>query len=138
MANPVVYKADSTEAGDTALTITFAVGATGAVGAVTPSTRTKEFKRTTPVVRQSAGVYDIFLRESWLGCLMCSGGIDWNSQAFDATAGSGVPQLIVNNVSSATPKVRVQFNRTDTGVAADPTNGVLATVRLHLKRFKPL
>src|SRR3954465_9541095 len=101
MASPVVFRGDSSEAGDTGLTIQFAVGATGAVGAIQGpgNSRQKEFRRATPILRISAGIYDIFLREAWLALLDCHGFVTGNGVAFAASDGwNGV--LITDNVGT--------------------------------------
>lgn len=134
MANPVVYKQDSAEAGATTLFIQFAVGATGAVGALVPN-RSKEFRKTTPVVRTGAGVYDIFLREPWLALLDQS---VWCIGPVAPTAGT-TGKVTTNNVSTAgAPKVTVTYYAPNGGAAADPSNGDTACVTLIVKRFKPL
>lgn len=142
MASPMDYIAKSPEAGTDILFISFAVGATGAVGAIqgVNGSRMKEFRRITaanssPVVRTGAGVYDVFLREPWLALLDARGS---TVGAIATTAGT-TAKCTTNNVTSASaPKVTMTFYRPDTGVAADPSNGDIATITLYLKKFKPV
>jgi hypothetical protein len=136
------YVAKSPEAGTQILSLQFAVGATGAVGAIQGpgGSRMKEFRRITtanpsPVVRTGAGVYDVFLRETWLALLdgwgHCIG-------AVASTAGT-IGKVTTNSVGvSPSPKVTISFLRIDTGVAADPTNGDIAIITLILKHLKPV
>lgn len=142
MASPIDYVTKAAEAGVDILCVQFAVGATGAVGAIqgTNSSRMKEFRRLSaanpsPVVRTGVGTYDVFLREAWLAL------IDYHAAtigAVSATTGRE-GKLVTNSVAVASaPKVTVTFLRDDTGAAADPTNGDIATITLHLKKWKPV
>lgn len=135
MAAPTTYRASAAEAGCTTLCIQFAVGATGAVGAIQGGgKRAKEFKAGTPVVRTGTGVYDIFLKQSWLALL------GHDSECFGAVASTAgwKGKVTTNNVASTSaPKVTVTFLRQDTGVAADPSNGDIASVTLFLKALRP-
>jgi hypothetical protein len=137
MASPIVYRQESAEAGDTTVTIQFAVGATGAVGAIQGGgKRAKEFRRATPVVRDSAGVYSIFLKEAWLALLGSRAEI-LAGVAYAATDGWD-GRITTNSVSASPPKVVVTFTRPDTGATTDPASGAIASVTLRLKRFSPL
>jgi hypothetical protein len=142
MASPMDYMVKAPEAGTDLLYIQWAVGATGAVGAIQGQggSRMKEFRRISaanplPVVRTGVGVYDIFLRETWLALLEAYG---FTIGAIAAASGVyGKPTT--NNVTSTTaPKVTMTFVRIDTGVAAEITNGDIACVKLALKKFKPV
>jgi hypothetical protein len=141
MANPVDYPVRAPEAGTDILSIQFAVGATGAVGAIQGGgLRMKEFRRISvanpaPVVRTGAGIYDVFLREPWLALLGS------NAEIFGAVvaAAGWRGKITTNSVTvTAAPKVTVTYLRQDTGVAADPSNGDIASIMLFLKKFKPL
>jgi hypothetical protein len=136
------YIMKSPEAGVDMLNIQFAVGATGAVGAIQGpgGSRMKEFRRISaanpsPVVRTGVGTYDVFLREAWLAL------IDYDADTIGpvspTTGREG--KLVTNNVTSASaPKVTITYLRDDTGAAADPSNGDIAVITLYLKKFKPV
>lgn len=136
MANPVTFKQESAEAGTVTCCIQFAVGGGGAVGAIQGGgLRQKEFRRATPVVRTGAGVYDVFLREAWIGLLGSTA--ECFGPASATTGNKG--KVTTNNVGTASaPKVTVTFVRDDTGAAADPANGDIASVTLVLKKNRPL
>jgi hypothetical protein len=136
MAAPCApYIVRSPEAGFFPLTIAFAVGATGAVGAIQGGgKRAKEFLKTTPVVRTGVGVYDIFLKAGWLALL---GYNATTTGTLDSTAGTYGKVTTDNVATSASPKVSVTYLRPDTGVAADPRSGDVAIVTLFLKGLKP-
>jgi hypothetical protein len=125
MANPTKYHKHSAVLGGVRLHLLYAVGATGAVGTVT---RSAEFRTTTPVVRVSAGVYDLFLAEAWEGLLEHN--IRIRGTAVDGDGIHG--RLTTDNVATvAAPKVRVTFY--DEGnTAADPKSGDLVEVSLEL------
>ncbi|HEY6875554.1 MAG TPA: hypothetical protein VI384_04270 [Candidatus Dormibacteraeota bacterium] len=134
MATPTQNRMHSPEAGLDVLCIQFAAGASGAVGAIQGGgKRNKEFRATTPLVRNSAGNYDVFLRQQWLALIASRG------ECFGAiatTAGTEM-KVITNSVTAAIPKVTVQFYRPDTGAAADPSNGDIVSITLFLKRLSP-
>lgn len=142
MASPIDYAVRAPEAGTDILCVQFLVGATGAVGAIqgTGSSRMKEFRRLSaanpsPVVRTGAGVYDVFLREPWLALL---GSV---SECFGpvAAAAGWKGKVTTNNAATAVaPKVTVTFLRQDTGVAADPSSGDIASITLFVKKWKPV
>jgi hypothetical protein len=134
MASPIKYLMKAPEAGTVPVVIQFAVGATGAVGAIQGSgKRAKEFRTATPVVRTGTGVYDIFLKAGWLACL---GSRAETFGTLDSTAGT-FGKVTTDNSTAAAPKVTVTFLRPDTGVAADPRQGDIAVVYLFLKNLKP-
>lgn len=132
MASPRDYNLKTPEAGQSVLVISFAVGATGAVGAFAPSTRKKEFRITTPAVRTGVGVYDIFTREKWVDLLWyvanCNG-------AVSAVAGK-TGHVTGDSLQAAAPKVTVAFVNA-AGAAADPANGDQVYITLALKRGDP-
>lgn len=140
MATPVDYVVKSPEAGVDVLNIQWIVGATGAVGAIQGNgLRMKEFRRitaanATPVVRDGVGVYSVFLREAWLALLWGEGIVI----GAVASASGTIGKITTNSVTvAAAPKVVVSFLRVDTGVAAEITNGDIASVTLMLKKWKP-
>lgn len=141
MASPMDYIVKAPEAGVDVLNLQFAVGATGAVGAIqgVSGSRMKEFRRIStanpsPAVRTGAGVYDIFLREPWLAFID-----GWGHCIGAISSTSGIFGKVTTNAATTpgTPKVTITFVRIDTGVAADPANGDIAVITLLLKKFKP-
>lgn len=137
MANanpPREYEVRSTEAGVDILFLSFVAGASGAVGAFSPTTRRKGFRATTPVVRNSAGNYTVFFATQYLdllnGIYNCNGPID-------ATTGK-YADVVSDALTSATaPSVTIQFKREDTGAIADPASGDQVYLTFFLKRKDP-
>jgi phage-related minor tail protein len=143
MASPMSYQARSPEAGIQILSLQFLVGTTGAVGVIQGpgGSRMKEFRRITaanpsPVVRTGAGVYDVFLRETWLALIA---GFGTCIGAVGATAGAaGKITSSITSVAVSPPKVTMTFIRIDTGVAADPQLNDVACITLILKNLRPV
>lgn len=140
MASPNDYVVKAPEAGTDLLFISWIVGAAGAVGAFAPTTRFKEFRRVSaanpsPVVHGATGVYDIFLRETWIDTLAylanCLGPIAATAGKIGHLTGEAAG-------NSPNPKVTITFTRQDTGVAAEPATGDQVYVMLALKKWKPV
>lgn len=128
MANPTKRQAWSTQLNAVEAFISFAVGATGAVGAVQQG---QEFRPTTPVVRVSAGVYDLFLAEAWAGLLP---GEVINVRGTIAATDGIIGRVTTDNVATvAAPKVRITLTDDETA-AAEVASGNSVHVRLVLQQ----
>lgn len=132
MANPNSYEQKSADLGSVILHVEFPTGATGAVGTIA---RQREFiAGTGAVVRQSAGVYRLFLKERWQQLLNCYGAIQ--PASFLKTAGT-IVTLSNDQSAAATPFVEVTCRTVDgNGAAADPGNGDTVMVTLELQNIK--
>lgn len=129
MANPVLVRSiGEGEQGVARLFLEFAITTVGAVGAIT---RQREFRETTPVVRNSAGNYDLFLKEAWVGgCVDCSITVVAANNTI-ATAYAG--HLWSEAATGANPKVTIQMKRSDTIAAADVADGAKIKIMLAMK-----
>ena len=107
---------------------------TTTAGAVSTITRQNGFRTVTPVVRNSAGNYDIFLREAWVGRLVdCS--ITVKSGAAITSANAYVWYLVTDSTGLVVPKITIQGLGLSAGafVAADIVNAGSLIIRLALK-----
>lgn len=127
------YHLGSPEAGHDILTISWTAGATGAVSAINPATRKKGFRKTTPIVRNSAGNYDVFFDEKWLDIMWYVFQSNGPISAVDGKYGD----LVSDALTAAIPKVTLQMKREDTGAAADPASGDQVYFTFGLKRLDP-
>jgi hypothetical protein len=118
----------SPEVGVKDLYLTFAVGASGAVGAFT---RRQGFTNGSPAaaVLGTAGVYTLNLDQRWQALM------DLNAKVVGAVAAAdGVHAEITSvNLNQAQPTVVITMRRTDTGAAANPPSGSLLNVHMQLK-----
>lgn len=129
MANPTLVRSQGhSEQGVSHLYLEFATTTSGAVGVIA---RQNEFRVTTPVVRNSAGNYDLFLKEAWVGKVIDCGITVKSNDATAAKAYAG--HLAVDSSDQATPKVTILMKRSDTIAAADVADGASIIVRLTLK-----
>lgn len=128
------YEERSSEGGTVTAHLAFVVGVTGAVGALSPSTRGKAFRVSTPVVRQGVGVYDYFLLDKSYDVL----NVIANAVGPVSGTTGKEGQWTSTSVTSSPPSVRITFVRQDTGAAADPAQNDIAVVTLFLKRKSPL
>jgi hypothetical protein len=121
------YWARSPEAGLKDLYLEVPIGATGAPGT---AVRRQGFALATPITRNSAGNYDLFLDQRWQACvyaevLMADGTVA-------ATDGFDLRSVTRANVNAATPKVTIQLVQAS-GAAADPFAGSSSgTMIVHL------
>lgn len=122
------YQSRSPEAGIKDLYLTFAVGASGAVGAFT---RRQGFTNGSPAaaVLGTTGVYTLNLDQRWQDL------VDANVKVIGAVAvADGVEAEITSvNLNQAQPTVVITMRRTDTGAAANPPNGSKLNIHLQLK-----
>lgn len=130
---PREYPVTAAEAGTELLVISFVAGASGAVGAFSPTTRRKGFRATTPVVRNSAGNYTVFTATQYLDLMYyianCNGPI--------SSVDGKYADVVSDSLTSSTPSVTLQFKREDTGAVADPASGDQVYITLFLKRKDP-
>lgn len=141
MASPMDYMVKAPEAGTDILFLQVAIGAAGAVGAIQGpgGSRMKEFRRITaanpsPVVHGTAGVYQVFLRETWLALLWGDGSCIGPTSATTGKEGD----VTANAATTSPASVTFTYTRYDTGAPADPANGDIACFILLLKKFKPV
>jgi hypothetical protein len=128
------YTVGSPEAGHDILTISWTAGASGAVSAINPTTRAKGFRKTTPIVRNSAGNYDVFFDEKWIDLMWYSINCNGPISATDGKYGD----VVSDALTAAAPKITLQMKREDTGAAADPASGDQVYFTFGLKRWSPL
>jgi hypothetical protein len=103
---------------------------TTTAGAVGTAVRRQGFLLTAPVVRNSAGNYDLFLDQRWQACLFAEVLLADGTVA--ATDGFALRSVTRTNVNAATPKVTIQLVQAS-GAAADPFAGSGAgTLLVHL------
>lgn len=125
MANQKLFPfAGHTEGKVGKLTIEWAVGATGTVGAIT---RGRGFG--TPS-RLGVGNFRVPLSEAWNAL------VDHNIKVIDVTPGvaDGThPIVSVRTITGSTPLIEFFTYRVDTGAAADPRNGAFISVTLELQ-----
>jgi hypothetical protein len=127
MASPMaIYPEMSPDNGYVTCTVEFAVGATGAVGAITGG---RELG--TPV-RNGVGDYSFPLTNT----ASRFGGGYAKAIGADSTTAGKESTIIANSVTSTSaPLVRFQFYRKDTGAAAEVANGdsIICVLRLKYK-----
>lgn len=110
------------------LFLEFVTTTSGGVGAIT---RQNGFRATTPIVLNSAGNYDLFLKEAWAGgCVGCEITV-LSATATAAKAYNG--HLWARAATGSTPKVTIQMKRSDTIAAADVADGASILVILKMK-----
>ncbi len=121
MANPSTWHVESGEKDSVLLHIQVAIGATGAVGAITDGNEFLQ-QASTPVTRNSAGVYTFKFAEGWGRLRMA---VAHATGTLDSTAGTlGVCTTnTIANGPGGTSLLIVTMLRPDTGVAADPASG---------------
>ena len=107
----------------------FEVPITNTAGAVGTAVRRQGFLNTTPIVRNSAGNYDLFLDQRWQACVCAKVLLADGTVA--ATDGY-ILQKVTRAQNAATPKITIQLVQAS-GAAADPFAGSGAgTVIVHL------
>jgi len=134
MANPITTQdGANAEPGVVTLDLQFTAGSSGAFPATV--TRGKEFNvATCTKVASSTGLYDLFLRETWLYLLNENVKV---IQASYSASGAVHGFVTVDSVNSTTaPKVRVTF-RTAAGAAVDLASGDIVRVTLRLQNVQP-
>jgi hypothetical protein len=128
------YLQESNEAGTIMMTISWLAGAAGAVGALSPTTRGKGFRRTTPISLVSGGTYDIFFADKSYDLLA----YNVNTVGpLSATTGKRA-DLISDALTGTTPQVRLTFTRLDTGAEAAPAQNDQVYATFWVKRRSPL
>jgi len=105
------------EAGLKELWLEVPIGATGAPGT---AVRRQGFAVTTPITRNSAGNYDLFLDQRWQACVFCEVLLADGTVA--ATDGYQLRSITRTNVNAAAQKVTIQMVQAS-GAAADPFAG---------------
>lgn len=123
------YVAESGEAGTCTLTVTFTVGATGAV----PAALTRQ-KGIASVVRNGVGDYTVNLSERWLALLSASATV---VGATSSTTGKSY-DVITNSVNAAAPLVRYQMLANGAGTAAEVAQNDVLTFTIVVKGKSPL
>jgi hypothetical protein len=127
MANPFAPFPDmSPDNGIVTLSISFVVGAVGAVGAVSGGR-----EMGTPV-RNGVGDYTFPLREGWI---LCEQAVAQAVGPHSTTAGKYAEPIADNSTALSSPHVRFQFTRGSDGAAAEVATGDVVTCTLRLKRY---
>lgn len=93
---------------------------TTTAGAVGTAVRRQGFLLTAPVVRNSAGNYDLFLDQRWQACVFAEVLLADGTVA--ASDGYSLQKITRSNINVAIPKVTIQLVQAS-GAAADPFAG---------------
>lgn len=129
--NMDMYPGKFAEPGLETYFIEIPIGASGAVGT---AVRQRGFRDTTPAVRNSAGNYDLFLKEGVNEILHVSPYVE-TSAAGAVTAGAAtVARCIGRTPSGSSPKVSILCTSAlATPVATDPASGDTLIVKVVVK-----